>query len=258
MIRDPLNQATLSHHLKRLSDDLQIHVLDSCGSTNTVARELALAGTDKALVVANRQTAGRGRMGRQFHSPKNVGVYFSLLFPVRGELSDALSITCATSVSVMRAIRSKANLQTEIKWVNDLLLNGKKVCGILTEALTVGEGKWLIVGIGINLRSTVFPKELQESACSLNQDTLPRAELIAEILKELLPYLNNPADHSWLEEYRGFSCVLGKEILRIENGTSIPCLAESIDDCGRLTVRHKNGALETLQSGEISIRIQNS
>ncbi len=254
MIQDPLNQATLSRALEPLSQDLQIRVLDSCDSTNTVARELALAGTDAALVVANRQTAGRGRMGRQFYSPENMGVYFSILFPTHDELSEALGITCATSVAVMRAIRSKTSLQTEIKWVNDLLLNGKKVCGILTEAVTLGERSWLIVGIGINLRPAQFPKELAETAGSLNQATLPRAELISEIVRELLPYLSSPKNRVWIEEYRQFSCVLGKEILRMENGISTPCRAESIDDCGRLTVRHTNGSLETLQSGEISIR----
>ena len=254
MIQDPLNQDILSNTLKPLFEDIQIHVLDSCDSTNTIARELALAGVDTALVVANQQTAGRGRMGRQFYSPDGVGIYLSLLFPVRGELADALSVTCAASVSVMRAIKSKTNLQTEIKWVNDLLLDGKKVCGILTEAVTLGAQHWLIVGIGINLRPTVFPKELETIAGSLNQPTLSRAELITEIMRELLTYLNDPKDRSWLSEYRRYSCVLGREILRIENGISTPCLAESIDDCGRLTVRHANGASETLQSGEISIR----
>ena len=93
MISDPLNQELLTQAFKDISSEIQIHVLDACGSTNTVARELALGGTDKALVVAQRQTAGRGRMGRQFHSPEGVGVYFSLLFPVLGDLADALSIT---------------------------------------------------------------------------------------------------------------------------------------------------------------------
>ena len=254
MIPDSINQAMLNLSLDPLSKDFQIHALDSCDSTNTFARELALAGTEKAIIVANHQTAGRGRMGRQFHSPADVGIYLSFLHPIEGDLSNALGVTCAVSVSVMRAIRSKTNLQTKIKWVNDLLLDGKKVCGILTEAITLGQRTWLIVGIGINLRPSVFPKELAEIAGSLNQNVLPRVDMIAEIAKELLPYLNNPRNNGWLEEYRRYSCVLGKEILRIENGISTPCRAESIDDCGRLTVRHANGDLEILQSGEISIR----
>ena len=254
MISDSINQAILANALDPLCKNIQIYALDSCDSTNTFARELALAGTEKAIIVANHQTAGRGRMGRQFHSPADVGIYLSILHPIQGDLSASLGITCAASVSVMRAIRRKTNLQAEIKWVNDLLLDGKKVCGILTEAMTLGQKKWLIVGIGINLRPSVFPKELAEIAGSLNQSTLPRIDLIAEIVKELLPYLNDPKSNSWIEEYRRYSCVIGKEILRIENGISTPCRAESIDDRGRLTVRHANGDLEILQSGEISIR----
>ena len=254
MIPDSLNKAQLARALDPLSNDFQIYALDSCDSTNTVARRLALEGTEKAIIVSNHQTAGRGRMGRQFHSPADVGIYLSILYPIEGDLSESLSITCATSVSVMRAIRSKTNLQTDIKWVNDLLLDEKKVCGILCEAITLGQKNWLIVGIGLNLRPSVFPKELTEIAGSLNQNTIPRVDLIAEIVKELLPYLNDPQDNGWLEEYRRYSCVLGKEILRIENGISVPCHAESIDDRGRLTVRHANGDLEFLQSGEISVR----
>ncbi len=254
MIQDLLNQTVLTNALKNLAPDIQIHVLDSCASTNTIARELALSGTDTALVVANRQTAGRGRLGRQFYSPEGVGVYASILYPVHGNLSDTLSVTCAASVSVMRAIKNTTNLQTEIKWVNDLLLGGKKVCGILTEAITLGERNWLIVGIGINLRPTVFPTELAEIAGSLNQATLPKSVLIAETVKELFPYLHHPENHNWVDDYRRHSCVLGREILRIENGTSIPCQAESIDDRGRLTVRYSDGTTETFHSGEISIR----
>lgn len=254
MTHDPLNQTILRETLGDLIEGIELYVLDVCDSTNTRARELALGGTDCALIVSSRQTAGRGRLGRQFHSPENVGVYLSLLFPVCGDLSDVLSITSAASVAVMRAIKRTTSLETKIKWVNDLLLDGKKVCGILTETITLGDRHWLIVGIGVNLRPTAFPKELAEIAGSLNQTTLSRSTLIREIVEELLPYLKDPQKQDWIEDYRRHSCVLGREILRIENGNFSPCYAESIDDRGRLTVRHPNGTLETLQSGEISIR----
>ena len=100
----------------------------------------------------------------------------------------------------------------------------------------------------------VTQKELSDLAGSLNQSDLPRAELIAHITANLLPFLQNTADDSWLEDYRRHSCILGKEILRIENGISKPCVAEEIDHRGRLVVRYPDGSLEVLQSGEISIR----
>ncbi len=257
MTNDTLNTTVLQEKLEKLANGMQIHVLDCCPSTNTLAKELALSDPDRtALIVAHSQTNGRGRQGRSFLSPDGTGVYVSLLFPITGDLSSSLTLTCAASVAVMRAIRALTGLQAQIKWVNDLLLNGRKVCGILTEAVTMGEHTSLVVGIGINLRPMSFPKELENIAGTLNQPTLPRADLISEIVAELLPYVQDPSDQSWLDDYRRHSCVLGKEILRIQNGASLPCTAQAIDERGRLLVRYPNGAEELLQSGEISIRFQ--
>ena len=255
MTKDLLNEAELNHRLKEKSCNIRALVLEECVSTNTLARQMAIDSPDEAaLIVAHRQTGGRGRMGRSFHSPAETGIYFSVLIPQKGALSDALGLTCAASVAVMRAIFATTGMQTQIKWVNDLLLDEKKVCGILTEAVTLGDRTSLIVGIGVNLRPMEFPKELSDLAGSLNQSDLPRAELIAHITANLLPFLQNTADDSWLEDYRRHSCILGKEILRIENGISKPCVAEEIDHRGRLVVRYPDGTLEVLQSGEISIR----
>lgn len=254
---DALNESVLRDILEKHAHGMQIQTLSECTSTNTLAKELAVShhGT-AALIAADRQSAGRGRMGRSFHSPTGTGVYFSLLFPVKGALSAAVSITSAASVAVMRAIRETTGRETKIKWVNDLLLDGKKVCGILTEAVTVGDQASLVIGIGINLRPAVFPKELENIAGTLDEPDLPREELIARIVAELLPFLNDPQNREWLEDYRLHSCVIGKEILRIENGVSSPCYAEGIDEDGRLLVRHPDGRSEALQSGEISVRVK--
>ena len=259
MTKDILNETELNDRLQKKNCNIRALVLEECVSTNTLARQIAIdTPNESALIVARRQTGGRGRMGRSFHSPAETGVYFSILFPQKGALSDALGITCAAAVAVMRAILSTTGIQTKIKWVNDLLLDEKKVCGILTEAVTMGDRSSLIVGIGINLRPMEFPAELADIAGSLNQTDLPRAELIAEITANLLPYLQNTSDNRWLEDYRRHSCVLGKEILRIENGVSKPCIAEELDHRGRLAVRYSDGSREILQSGEISIRLNQS
>ncbi len=257
MTNDVLNPSVLQEKLKKHTNGMQIHVLDCCPSTNTLAKELALSDPDlTALIVAHSQSDGRGRQGRSFLSPDGTGVYVSIVFPLTGALSSALTLTCAASVAVMRAIRALTGLQTGIKWVNDLLLDERKVCGILTEAVTVGSRTSLIVGIGINLRPMTFPKELESIAGTLDQPTLPRSELISEIVTQLLPYVRNPLDSGWLKDYREYSCVIGKEILRIENGTALPCVAQEIDGRGRLLVRYHDGTEELLQSGEISIRFQ--
>ena len=254
---DALNESVLRELLGKHAHGMQILTLSECASTNMLAKELALSQHGvSALIAADRQSAGRGRMGRSFHSPAGTGVYFSLLFPVEGALSSAVSITCAASVAVMRAIRATTGRQTEIKWVNDLLLDGKKVCGILTEAVTVGAQTSLVIGIGINLRPAVFPEELKNIAGTLADPDLPREQLIARIVAELHPFLHAPQKREWLEDYKSYSCVIGKEILRIENGISSPCYAEDIDCDGRLLVRHTDGRTEALQSGEISVRVR--
>ena len=257
MSTDILNESVLRAAMGALANEFQITVLQSCPSTNTLAKELAITALNrKALIVAHSQTAGRGRLGRSFLSPDGSGIYCSLLLPAKGALSDSLGLTCAASVAVMRAIRNQTGLQTQIKWVNDLLLHQKKVCGILTEAVTLGEHSSLVLGIGINLRPMDFPKELESIATTLGQTALPRASLIAEIVSQLSPFLENPQDNGWLDDYRLHSCILGKEILRIENGISRPCVACEIDSRGRLTVRYPDGSQELLQSGEISLRLQ--
>ncbi len=257
MFNDTLTPSVLQQKLKKTADGMQILILDSCPSTNTLAREMATSDPNlTALIVAHSQTDGRGRQGKSFLSPDGTGIYCSLLFPLSGDLSSALTLTCAASVAVMRAIRATTGLQTQIKWVNDLLLDQRKVCGILTEAVTLGAHTSLIVGIGINLRPMTFPKELESIAGTLDQPTLPRSELISEIVTQLLPYVRNPSDNGWLKDYRKHSCVIGKEILRIENGTALPCVAQEIDGRGRLLVRYPDGTEELLQSGEISIRFQ--
>ena len=258
MTNDPLNQAILRQKLNTHTDGMQITVLKECPSTNGLARELAIQHPElTALTVAESQTNGRGRLGRSFHSPTGTGVYFSVLYPWNTPLQSALGLTCAASVAVMRAILHTTGIQTQIKWVNDLLLNEKKVCGILTEAVTIGEQTSLIIGIGINLRPMEFPTDLCRIAGTLNQPTLSRADLIAEILNQLLPMLHSPRDKGWLADYRRHSCVLGKEIMQIENGIAVPCIAEEIDGEGRLSVRYADGSRGRLQSGEISIRLQN-
>ena len=255
MNHDLLNESILRKTLKNCADGMQIAVLKSCSSTNVLARELAVEHPDTlALLVAEQQTAGRGRLGRQFHSPVGAGVYASLLYPLSAPLTSAVAMTCATSVAVMRAIRRVTGLQTDIKWVNDLLLEGKKVCGILIEAVTVGEKTSLVIGVGINLRPMEFPAELSEIAGTLGQTDVSRCELIAAVLQELLPFLKAPSDRGWLEDYRTHSCVIGREILRLKDGEALPCFAERIDENGGLWIRYPDGRQELLQNGEVSVR----
>ena len=235
---------------------LCVRVFDEIDSTNTEAKRMVAGGFegDRALLIAHSQSAGRGRMGRSFYSPAHTGAYFSVLCRVHTELCEAVTVTSAASVAVMRAVRALTGLQAEIKWVNDLYLRGKKICGILTETTGVGEDRFLIVGIGINLHTDQFPTELQSIAGSIGCAELARDALICAVYEALEPYLDTPSDHSWLEDYRAHSCVLGRPICWVREGVQNQGFAEEIDDSGALLVRDEMGERVRLFSGEISVR----
>ena len=236
---------------------ITVRVFDEIDSTNTEAKRMALDGfSGEALLVAHSQTAGRGRMGRSFYSPAHTGAYFSVAYVTPEPLDSVVTLTGATAVAVMRAIRRLCGIQVGIKWVNDLYLNEKKVCGILAESLF---GAWddgrqgVVIGIGINLNTHDFPNELLKKAGSLDVPTLTREALIAAVWQELMPLLEAPKERSWLADYRACSTVLGKRIKWIENGEERVGSAESIDDDGALMVRDASGQLLRLFTGEISL-----
>lgn len=263
---------------------VDIHVHQTLESTNLTAKKMALDGAAAGtLIVSEEQTNGRGRMGRQFYSPKAQGIYMSLILTPAADSTQPVLITTAASVAVARAIDRVTGQSCQIKWVNDLYLKGKKVCGILTEAITdieSGEIQQIVLGIGINFRASVqgYPEPLQDIAGALfpaktenNQEFDPSApelsptsvnipsrnQLIAEITNELLSFSSDLSSRRFIEEYKERSLVLGKAIrvhIRGEDHFQ-PATALGIDDDGGLLVQYQDGAQETLRSGEISIRL---
>ena len=252
-------EKALGDALKASGLDLPLFAFDELDSTNRFAKDLAAREVcQRALIVALSQSAGRGRMGRTFYSPAGSGVYFSLLFPLTVAPTAALSLTAAAAVAVMRAIRKLTGKQVQIKWVNDLYLNEKKVCGILAESILSAEGgcSYLVLGIGVNWYSAEFPDELFSIAGSVGAIGVPREALIACVTEELLPFLEDPKDHSWLSEYRSHSAVLGKRIKWIQNDCERHGDALDIDDEGGLLVQAEDGETVLLRTGEISVRLQ--
>ena len=235
-------------------DNITVCVFDEIDSTNNEAKRMALDGfLGDALLVAHSQTAGRGRMGRSFYSPTGTGAYFSILHTLTAPLCDAVAITSAASVAVMRSFRQLTGIQTQIKWVNDLYYNQKKICGILTEATSAGEKTHVIVGIGINLDTTDFPQDLQGIAGSLGAQ-IDTAGLIAEIYRQVSYYLQTPGNREWLDDYRANSCVLGKKVSWTDAQTTRIGTAEAIDEDGALLIRDEKNELIRLHTGEISLR----
>lgn len=254
--KDILTTDTLRHALGPHAAQFETYCHQTTDSTNADSKRLAASGKRYAIISAETQTAGRGRMGRSFYSPDATGVYFSILYTFFEPITGAVTITAAAAVAVMRAIRKICGKQTDIKWVNDLYLNEKKVCGILAESVLDPShpGEYpVIIGIGINLRTNRFPTELTNIAGAVGSDA-SRAELIAAVTKELSPYLQNPADRSWLEDYKKHSCILGKEITWSRGDEVHTGRAIDIDRNGALLVEEPSGTHVSLFTGEISVR----
>lgn len=241
----------------KLSD---IYVYSSLTSTNTEAKRLACNGAkDKTVIISNEQTAGRGRMGRSFFSPCDAGIYMSVILRPALNVIDSGLVTTAASVAVCRAITKLYNhLSPKIKWVNDILLDGKKVCGILTEAgmdFESGTVEYVIVGIGINISTNNFPDALKPIATTLKgSEVIPRNRITAKILHELFSITDNLNVYNFMDEYKQYSAVLGKDIEIIHGDMRSFGKAIDINENGGLVARLHNGTIVTLTSGEISIR----
>ena len=260
---DILSVAGIDRHLKT-NGVFNVEVRKSVTSTNTVLRELASKGVAEGYVIASEeQTAGKGRQGRVFHSPARHGVYFSLLLRPGAKARDATMITSAAAVAAARAIEEVAGIRVGIKWVNDLFVDGKKVCGILTEAsfdMESGTVENAVLGIGINITRPEdgFPEELQGVATQLTDRSLgrdgERNRLIAAVLDNFWDIYTSRAREKFLDEYRARSVVLGQDIYVLSGGERRRACAQMIDDDCGLVVRYENGEIATLTSGEVSIR----
>ncbi len=243
-----------------LGQDLRVFpVLDS---TNNYLKQLATEGSfHGTAAIADSQLGGKGRRGRGFYSPASSGIYLSVLLRPTDSAEVVSLYTSCTAVAVAQAIEAVAEVSVGIKWVNDLFIQGKKVCGILTEAtmdLESGGVDYAIIGIGINVAPMEFPAELQEIATSISNacgQAVSRNRLIAEILNRLEPALEQCSTRSFLEESKRRSIVLGKEITVHRGGDIYPAKAIDINRQGHLVVETSAG-LRHLSSGEVSIKMK--
>lgn len=231
---------------------MELHYYDCLPSTNRTAAEAARAGAGEFYtVIAGKQTAGRGRMERSFHSPVG-GTYFSTVLRPRMPVSHYGRITPVAAVAVHRAIYSITGVKTEIKWVNDILLDGRKLCGILAESGTDSNGDpFVILGIGINTAQVEFPSELKSIAAFLPVSDI--SALIGAILAELAEYESIIAQGAWLDYYREYCAHLGEEVLVIEGNKTRHGFAVDVLEDGALRVAFDSG-VEDLRGGEISVR----
>ena len=230
-------------------------VLEVTESTNLDAAKIAKTAPHGTTILADAQTAGRGRLGRSFFAPSG-GIYMSVVLRLNLAFSDAVLITTAASVAVCKAVEAVSSVRPQIKWVNDILVDGKKVCGISCEAVSSGGTvDAVILGIGINFSAQEFPKELQDTAGVLfSEPPVSRTVLTAEILKNLLAETRDLASRKFIEDYRMRSAVIGKPIRYLEAGRWYDAEAVGIDENGGLIVL-ENGVSKTLISGDVTLRI---
>lgn len=244
------------------NDNRSIYIFDTIDSTNNYAKKLASEGAAHGtLVTADMQTAGRGRMGRSFCSPAGGSIYMSVVLRPKTDMQSSQLITSCIAAAAADAVDRVCGTDVKIKWVNDLYLNGKKICGILTEAAINFESGGLdyaVAGIGINLRSVkeTFPEELLEIASSVEDETgkLPgRCRLIAQILENIDSYMQGIESKVFLEEYRRRSFITGMRVAVSKYDQERTATALGISDNAGLIVKYDDGTEEVLNSGEARI-----
>ncbi|MGV8153521.1 MAG: biotin--[acetyl-CoA-carboxylase] ligase [Alkaliphilus sp.] len=266
----------LSSDLEISQTDLQVSIstkkigkkiicFDEIDSTNNYAKKIACREEHGTVIIAESQTAGRGRRGRDWVSPKNEGLWMSIILKPIIPLSEASKITQIAALSICNAIRELCKCEALIKWPNDIVINGKKVCGILTEMTgELGEISFIIVGIGINIKTREFTEDLSAIATSLlieSKTEVSRKELFLRIMEKFEKYyesfIENVSLESIVPEIRKYSALVGKEIIVVRGNKKIYAIAKDITSEGELSIETSEGEKIILNSGEVSIRRKN-
>ena len=235
-------------------------VLEETTSTNTLLKEMARSGAPAgSLCLCETQTAGKGRLGRSWHSPAGQGLWLSVLLRPQFPPESAPLVTLCAALAMAQAVNEATGLEAQIKWPNDLVLCGKKLCGILLE---VGFGAagidYIVVGTGLNVGQAAYPADLAHQATSI-QDHIappPRRELLARYLAALesaVARLEQEGFAGIAEDYRRRSCTLGS-VVKVSGSVEFTGVAETIDETGALLVWDQTGQLRRVLAGDVSVR----
>lgn len=260
---DILNQVEIEQNINsyKLSNAPQIIYLDEVDSTNNYARLMADKINSDFLVVADMQTLGKGRMGRSWSSPAGTGIFMSLCIKPEIAVEKAYMITLVTAISICDAIEELYPISSTIKWPNDIVINSKKISGILTEMSSDMDGiKYIISGMGINVNNKEFPDDIKDMASSLLLETgilMDRAKLIAAVMYHFYRNMNiflKTCDMSGLKEnYEKHLANIGKDVKILDPKGNYQAVALGIDETGALLV-NAEGKIKRIISGEVSVR----
>lgn len=260
---DILNYEEIEEYLDTDFMGRNIHYFDSIDSTNKKAKEMALGEKEGTVLVAEEQIGGKGRLGRTWISPKGKGIWMSIILKPKVDPMKVAKITLLGAAAVTKALNN-LNIRSQIKWPNDILIDGKKICGILTEMnCELNMINYVVMGIGINvnLDANEIPEDLRGKATSVKISEgkeINRKELLANILnefEELYLSFRDKDDLSYaIDICRKNSALIGKEI-RVIKGEEIKLgKALDINEEGQLVVEFENGVVENVYSGEVSVR----
>lgn len=259
-ISDVLSEVGIKKQLN-YEDVFSFEIYDTVESTNKLMRE-KVSSTQGLVIAAKEQTSGIGRMQRHFYSPKNTGIYFSLLLKPTIEASETIFITTMAAVAVCKAIQNCTDKKPEIKWVNDIFIDGKKVCGILTQGSFSMENnkiEHVILGIGLNVYTPKigFDESIKDIADSiLNEQKYEfKNELLANILNEFWAMYENMDIEQIQKLYKSYSFVIGKNVSVHAGDNEYMAKVLDINESCNLIVQDENGEIHTLNSGEISIKL---
>ena len=248
---------TLRAALRKLNiTDLRVVALETVGSTNTLAKEMAGEGIP-TLIVANGQTGGRGRLGRSFTCPDGAGVYMSLLLYPSIPAAEVSRLTCLAAVAAARAVATVSGITPFIKWVNDLYIGSKKLAGILTEGSINQDGSlaYAVIGIGINVHPA-DRGEYNDIATDIETEggrQTHRAELIAELVSELLPMINADPTPFFAEYAHRASPIVGKRVLVKKGDGEFYATVDGIEPDCRIRVKSDGGNIAVIGSGEVTV-----
>ncbi|NLK22169.1 MAG: biotin--[acetyl-CoA-carboxylase] ligase [Epulopiscium sp.] len=260
---DLLTEEEIIYDLKTRYIGKKVYHYDKIDSTNKEAKKLASKGEKEGIVVvAEEQLLGKGRLGRTWSSPTGVGIWMSII--LRPEISpiDASKVTLIAGLAVCRGIESVTGLKSQIKWPNDIIINNKKVCGILTEmSAEIEKINYIILGIGMNVNTYSFPEDIMNKATSLKiegKKNYDRKDILQQILVEFEKnyddFIKNNNMDKVLREYKRNCLTLGKDVKIIERAGEFTGKALDVSKEGELIVQKENGEMVTVLSGEVSVR----
>lgn len=248
-----LSEQEIKNFLDKKNHNIKIEIFDTITSTNDYAKNAVWQKqiTENSLITANTQTAGRGRFDRKFFSPAQTGIYMTFVIFPEKTVEDILLVTLTTAVAVVRAIKNLTGITANIKWVNDIFFNDKKIAGILTETVfntQTNKTESVIIGIGLNINTKIFPEELKNIATSLNV-RISRNKFIAEITNNFFDLYNNATNEQTIAEYKKY-LITNRTVIYYIDGEKFKGKIEGINNNGNLIINSNNKQI-ILNSGEI-------